>query len=59
MGMHQPRIDVSGSGQVLMDMALDQHVQDALREAFGDVATAQHGVFSQHVQLPVYRSLES
>ncbi len=50
--MHQPRIDVSGSGQVLIDMALDQHVQDSLRAAFGDVAVAQHGVFPSMFSCP-------
>ena len=43
--MHQPRIDVGGSDQVLADEALDGSIQSALQNAFEDVATAQHGVY--------------
>ena len=43
--MHQPRIDVGGSDQVLADEVLDGSIQSALQNAFEDVAMAQHGVY--------------
>lgn len=50
--MHQPRIDVSGSGQLLMDAALEENIQAALRDSFQDVSVAPHQVFPSMFSCP-------
>lgn len=56
--MHQPRIDVSGSGQLLADSALDSSVKEELQKSFSDVSTAQHGVFPSLFSCPSIASFD-
>ena len=50
--MHTPRIDVSGSGQLLADAALDQTILDNLSKDFSEFSTAQHEVFPSMFSCP-------
>ena len=43
--MHQPRIDVGGSDDVLVDTALDDAIIAGLRQRFANITTAQHSVY--------------
>ncbi len=50
--MHTPRIDVSGSGQLLADLSLDQTILDHLNKDFPEFSTAQHEVFPSMFSCP-------
>ena len=50
--MHTPRIDVSGSGQLLADLSLDQTILDHLKKDFPEFSTAQHEVFTSMFSCP-------
>ena len=50
--MHTPRIDVSGSGQLLADVSLDQTILEKLNKDFSEFSTAQHEVFPSMFSCP-------
>jgi gamma-glutamyltranspeptidase/glutathione hydrolase len=43
--MHQPRVDVSGVGEVVADAAFEPAILQALRDKVADLSTADHGVY--------------
>ena len=56
--MHQPRIDVGGSEDVLADTALDESSKTALAQRFDKLTTAQHGVYPSLFGCPSIASVE-
>jgi len=57
--MHQPRIDVGGSEDVLADTSLDESIKTALAQRFDKLTTAQHGVYPSLFGCPSIASVEA